>query len=91
MQLTRYYQVLTGVLPYDGIDDYRTVVSKIQSGERPLRPRNRDANRWLQRRVWAMITTCWNGDPVKRWEVSAMRELFSTGNRSAQNTGNKRF
>jgi len=25
-----------------------------------------------------MITTCWNKDPVKRWEVPAMRELFST-------------
>jgi len=24
-----------------------------------------------------MITTCWNKDPAKRWEVPAMREIFS--------------
>jgi len=78
MQLTHCYQVLTGVLPYDGIDDYHAVTSKIKSGERPRRPRNQDANLWLRRRVWDMITTCWNEDPVKRWEVPAMRELFST-------------
>jgi len=25
-----------------------------------------------------MIITCWNEDPTRRWEVPAMRELFST-------------
>jgi len=25
-----------------------------------------------------MIVTCWNKDPEKRWELPAMRELFST-------------
>jgi len=83
MRLTHCYQVLTGVLPYDGIDDYDAVTSRIQSGGRPLRPKNQDANRWLRRRVWDMITTCWNEDAAKRGEVPAMRELFSTGNRSA--------
>jgi len=78
MQLPHYYQVLTGVLPYVEMDDYDAVASRIQFGGRPLRPRNQDANRWLRRRVWVMITTCWNKDPVKRWEVPAMRELFST-------------
>jgi len=25
-----------------------------------------------------MITTCWNKDPAKRWEVATVRKLFST-------------
>ena len=33
MQLTHCYQVLTGVLPYDGVENYDAVVSCIQSGE----------------------------------------------------------
>jgi len=78
MQLTHCYQVLTGVLPYDGMENYDAVASRIRSGGRPPRPRNQDANRWLRRRVWDMITTCWNKDPAKRWEVPAMREIFST-------------
>jgi len=90
MQLTHYYQVLTGVLPYDGIHEYHTVASHIKSGERPLRPRNRDANQWLQRRVWDMVVTCWNEDPTKRWEVRAVRKVFLSGNRNAQNTRNER-
>jgi len=60
------------------MDDYDAVSSHIQFGGRPLRPRNQDANRWLRRRVWVMITTCWNKDRAKRWEIPAMRELFST-------------
>jgi len=86
MQSPHYYQVLTGVLPYDGMYDYRAVASRIQSGRRPLRPRNQDANQWLRRRAWDMIVTCWSKDPAKRWEVPAMRELFSTlGPREVQN------
>jgi len=77
IQLTRCYQVLTGVLPYDGMENYNAVVSRIQSGGRPPRPRNQDVNRWLRRRVWDMITTCWNRDPAKRWEVPAIHLLFS--------------
>jgi len=78
MQLTHCYQVLTGVLPYDRMGNYDAVASRIRSGGRPLRPRNQDVNRWLRRRVWDMITTCWNKDPAKRWEVPAIRVLFST-------------
>jgi len=90
MQLTHRYQVLTGVLPYDGIHDYPTVASKIKSGERPTRPRNRDANQWLRRRVWDMVVTCWSEDTMKRWEVHAVRKVFSSGNRNTQNTRNER-
>jgi len=97
MQSPHYHQVLTGVLPYDGIHDYRTVISRIKSGKRPLRPRNQGARQWLQRRVWDMITICWSDDPTKRWEVPVMRELFLTvglrnansGNWNAQNIRNR--
>jgi len=64
------------VLPYDGIHDSKTVASRIKSGERPPRPKNQDANRWLQRRAWDMIVICWSKDPEERWEVPAVRELF---------------
>lgn len=77
MQPPHYYQVLTGVLPYDGINDY-SVASRVQFGERPSRPMDRDANRWLRHGVWDMFTTCWSEDPKKRWEARAVRELFST-------------
>jgi len=97
MQSPHYHQVLTGGLPYDGIHDYSTVTSCIKSGERPLRPRNRNVNRWLRDGVWDMITTCWSEDPKERWEVLVMHELFLTsglrnansGNWSAQNTRNR--
>jgi len=64
------------VLPYDGIHDYDTVTSHIKTEERPPRPRNRNANRWLRDEVWDMIVTCWSEDRKKRWEVPAVRELF---------------
>jgi len=34
-------------------------------------------NQRLGDEVWHMITTCWSEDPKERWELSAMRELFS--------------
>jgi len=77
MRSPLYHQILTGVLPYDEIHDY-TVTSHIRFGKRPPRPRNQDANRWLQDRIWDMIMTCWSKDPKKRWEVHAVHELFST-------------
>jgi len=77
MQLPHSYQVLTGVLPFDGINDYNAVAFCIQFGERPLRPRNQDANQWLWDRVWDMITTCWSEDPKERWRITTMDKLFS--------------
>jgi len=66
------------------MEHYDAVVSRIQSGERPLRPRNRDANQWLRDRVWDMVVTCWSQDPTeRRWEVRAVRKLFSSGNKHA--------
>jgi len=78
MQSPRYHQVLTGVVPYDEVDEHSIVASCIRSGERPLRPMNQDADQWLWDRAWDMITTCWSEDPKERWEVPAIRQLFST-------------
>jgi len=99
MQSPIHYQVITGVSPFDGIHDYDTLTSYIRSGERPPRPRNQNASKWLRGGVWNMITTGWSEDPKKRWEVLAVCELFSTlcpreahtanpGNRNTQSTGN---
>ncbi|KAF9649102.1 kinase-like protein [Thelephora ganbajun] len=72
------FTVLTRVLPYGGVRDHHSLVVRIKSGERLPRPKNPDGTRWLQDSVWGMITTCWSEDPNRRWEVSAIRSLFST-------------
>jgi len=78
IQSTHYTQVLTGVLAYSGIHDYDTIASRIKSGKRPPRPRNKNANQWLRDGVWGMITTCWSENRKKQWDVSAIHKLFST-------------
>ena len=35
-----------------------------------------------------MITTCWSEDPMERWEVPVMRELFFTLGRWNAISGN---
>lgn len=70
-------QVLTGVVPYDGDRGHYSLLVRIKSGERPPRPTNPEGVRWLQDKIWGMITTCWSEDPNQRWEVSAMCDLLS--------------
>lgn len=72
------FTVLTGVTPYEGITGHFSLLVRIKSGERPSRPTTPDSIRWLQDRVWVMITACWNEDPKIRYEVAMMYELFST-------------
>ena len=47
-------------------------------GARPLRPTDPSQNRWLQDRVWNVITTCWDHDPGRRCELSVVCQVFST-------------
>lgn len=70
------FTVLTGVTPYDDVRGHYSLKVRIQSGERPSRPKHLDGVQWLQDRIWVMITACWSEDPDTRWEVSAMQELF---------------
>jgi hypothetical protein len=74
IQLLRYDQVLTGIVPYE------------DSGfpwcfghdERPSRPTDPSQNQWLQDPVWDMIVTCWSAKPEQRCELSVMHRIFST-------------
>jgi hypothetical protein len=72
-------QVLTEVLPY-GDSDKTKVTANIRRGKRPSHPTDPSQNRWLQGRIWDMITTCWSGKPEQRWELSVVHYVFSTPN-----------
>jgi len=76
-RLSRYDQVLTGVLPYLG-SDVKDMITKIRAGKRPFRPINQSQNRWLQDPVWDVIRTGWHAHPNKRGEISAMYSIFSS-------------
>jgi hypothetical protein len=81
--ISRYDQVLTGVLPY-GISDWRDVLTCIKCGKRPSRPTDPVQNQWLHDPVWDMITTCWSDKPKRRCKLPAVYHVFSTS--SLQNT-----
>jgi serine/threonine protein kinase len=67
IQSLHYYQVLTGVLPYQ-YRDFRDMFYDIRDGKQPSRPTKRSQNRWLQDYVWDTITTRWR--PLRSDEMS---------------------
>jgi len=70
------FKVLTGVLPHDG--QRETVIAYlIVSGERPLRPRNPIADRWLPDSVWEIIQRCWDQTPHSRFRVDSLHQAFA--------------
>jgi hypothetical protein len=76
IRFPRYYQVLTGVLPYDiSIFDVAVCIS---SGKKPSRPTGPTQNQWLHDPVWDMITTCWSDKPKRRCKLSVVHHVFST-------------
>ena len=77
MQSPRYDQVLTGILPYDDVNE-DNLITHIRCGKRPSRPTDPSQNRWLQDRVWDTITTCWSNEPQQRCELSVVHHIFST-------------
>jgi len=81
MQLTRYRQVLTGVLPRRATDNpaFDSVAP-----ERPARPTRQSQNRWLSDPVWEAITTGWHEEPSERCELSVLHHVFLTSGREVQ-------
>ena len=75
IQSPRFDQILTGVSPYS---DEADVINEIRRGSRPPRPTDPSQNRWLQERVWDMITTCWSEEREKRCELPVIHHVFST-------------
>ena len=79
IQSPRYNQVLTGVVPYGGSEG--NWVNDIAAGNRPPRPTDPSKKRWLNDRIWDVITTCWDDRPQWRCELSVVYYAFSTPNR----------
>jgi hypothetical protein len=77
IQLPRYNQVLTGVLPYNG-GTRGNVINDIRHGIRPPRPASRTQDQWLKDGIWDMILTCWSKKPEQRCELAVVHHAFST-------------
>jgi hypothetical protein len=73
IQLPRYDQVLTGIVPYDDSG----FPSIFRRSKRPSRPTDPSQNQWLQDPVWDTIVTCWSNKPEQRYELSVMHNTFS--------------
>ena len=54
------------------------MVTRIRAGERPSHPKDPSQNRWLQHRVWGVISTGWSHEPEERCGLSDMHHVFST-------------
>jgi hypothetical protein len=80
MQTSHYYQVLTGVLPYEGSKKV-DMIKNIRHGKRPPRPRDPNQNQWLEGPVWDVIATCWKNELGYRYELSVVYEVFSMPSR----------
>jgi len=76
IQLSRYDQVLTGVLPYHGTN-VEDMLANIRAGERPSRPIDLNQGQLLQDPVWDVITIGWHDKPTRRCRLSAMYRTFS--------------
>ena len=83
---THYSQVLTGILPSDGIDYYTICLNTI-GGARPSRPTEPSQNRWLQDPVWDVITTGWRHEREQRCELPVVYHVFLTSGQREAKTG----
>jgi hypothetical protein len=66
-------------VPYGGSEG--NWVNDIADSKRPPRPTDSSQKRWLNDRIWDVITTCWDGRPQWRCELSVVHHAFSTPNR----------
>ena len=75
IQLSRYDQVLAGVVPYRG-SNVADMITEIRAGIRPPRPTDSSQSRLLQDPVWNVIVTGWQDQPNQRCELSVMYNVF---------------
>ena len=68
-------------MPYGAGRETR-VVYNITSGERPRRPNNAVADRWLPDPIWDALQHCWGPNPDSRWPIKSLGQAFAkqTGN-----------
>jgi len=69
------FEVLSGVLPYDKKQGAKTAYSIINQ-ERPPRPSNDTADRWLPDKVWNAIENCWGHGTQSRLHLRELHQTF---------------
>jgi hypothetical protein len=66
----------------------------VVNGERPLRPENLMASRWLLDPIWDIFTRCWDQNPQSRPPISSLHRTFAESRvehkRNISVTGNGR-
>ena len=67
------------MVPYGGSEDIW--VNDITGGKRPARPTDPSQKRWLNDRIWDVITTSWDSKPQWRCELPVVYYAFLTPNR----------
>ena len=67
------------MVPYGGSED--NWVNDITDGKRPSIPKDPSQKRWLNDRIWDVITTSWDGKSQFRCELTVVHYAFSTPNR----------
>ncbi|CAE6480125.1 unnamed protein product [Rhizoctonia solani] len=76
-------EVLTGILPYDGMKE-PIIMSRILAGKLPGRPETHiPSGIKYADRLWSLITSCWAFDPEKRpkaWEVKNVMDGITPEN-----------
>jgi serine/threonine protein kinase len=69
-------QILSEVLPHGGGRD-SAVAFAIVTGNRPPRPNNLTASRWLPDEIWDSIQLCWDPIPGTRPPIGLLRRAFA--------------
>jgi len=71
------YKVLSGDTPYDGVRLDSVAAINIVSGNRPPRPTNPTADRWLSDPVWDVIRRGWHQEPRFRLSAESLHRGFA--------------
>ena len=66
------HKILTEILPYGGARD-SIIIYNIVAGNRPPRPTD---TRWLQDRIWNVITACWSEEREQRLDIRVIYDQF---------------
>jgi len=69
------YEILSDILPY-GSGRESVIAFSIVSGERPLRPNNPTAKRWLPGPIWTAVQRCWDENLQSRPTLDLLRRAF---------------
>ena len=66
------YEVLTGQVPFSGVDKY-PAISKVLQGERPERPQGL-GGKWFTDDIWGILGRCWESKSWDRPSIECVLE-----------------